>query len=377
MQNSLSKISSKLIGTISLLLFLTLVFLYFQPYYLPQNFSLFLGLIFAPFIIQSINNQPNDRFLLPTFLLGISLFFVKTNSLYYGFGVCLVLYLWESRHSKLNNLPLFLFVVLSFLVQQVLNNWSFPIRLQLSAWAGKAIGLLGYPISVSGNMIYLDGQPFSVDPACMGLKMMVTAQLLALVVFAYFERKDKLVFSFSKIAFGLSAVIILTILANFIRLLALIIFKIMPDNPLHDIIGLVSLVVYALLPFYLGVQFSAKKANISKSTSIINGVNIESFLPQSYRIPVRYLITLFLAGLFGYQGIQSKQPIPVFAQPYPIEKFTDFQQSKTQDGMLKLVNDSTLIYIKPPVSFFQGSHCLLYTSPSPRDATLSRMPSSA
>ena len=25
----------------------------------------------------------------------------------------------------------------------------------------------------------------------------------------------------------------------------------------------------------------------------------------------------------------------------------------------------------------QGSHCLLYTSPSPRDATLSRMPSSA
>ena len=29
------------------------------------------------------------------------------------------------------------------------------------------------------------------------------------------------------------------------------------------------------------------------------------------------------------------------------------------------------------VSFFQSSACLLYTSPSPRDATLSRMPSSA
>ena len=26
---------------------------------------------------------------------------------------------------------------------------------------------------------------------------------------------------------------------------------------------------------------------------------------------------------------------------------------------------------------FNGNHCLLYTSPSPRDATLSRMPSSA
>ena len=29
------------------------------------------------------------------------------------------------------------------------------------------------------------------------------------------------------------------------------------------------------------------------------------------------------------------------------------------------------------VRFFQGYACLLYTSPSPRDATLSRMPSSA
>jgi len=154
MPNSFSKISSKLIGTITLLLLTALVFFYFQPYYLPQNFSLLLGLIFAPFIIQSINNQPNGRFLLPTLLLGSSLFFIKTNSLYYGFGVCFVLYIWESRQGRLNNLPLFLFVVISFLVQQVLNNWSFPIRLQLSAWAGKVIGLLGYPITVSGNCLY-------------------------------------------------------------------------------------------------------------------------------------------------------------------------------------------------------------------------------
>lgn len=369
MLNSLSKISSKLIITISCLLLTAAVFFYYQPYYLPRNFSLFLGFIFAPFIIRTVDNRPTNRFLFPALLLGLSLFFIKTNSLYYGFGVCLGLYIWESRQGKLNNLPLFLLVVVSFLVQQILNNWSFPIRLQLSAWVGEIIAMLGYPITVSGNMIYMDGQPFSVDPACMGLKMMVTAQLLALVIFAYFERKDKLVFSFSKIVFGLLSIILLTILANFIRLLALIIFKIMPENPLHDIIGLVSLAVYALVPFYFGVQFLTRRIGFNTSMTLnarktfLHRRLSENLFPRNYSNlsirhfeSVRYLPILLLGSLFFYQGHQSKQPIPIFNQPYPTEKFANFKHSKTQNGMLKLENDSTLVYIKPPVSFFQGSH---------------------
>ncbi len=350
-------------GTIILLLLSTLVFFYFQPFYLPRNFALFLGVIFAPFIIRSVNNQVTNRFLLPTLFLGLSLFFIKTNSLYYGFGVCLLLYIWESRQGRLNNLPLFLFGVLSFLVQQILNNWSFPIRLQLSALAGKAIGFLGYPITVTGNLIYLDGQPFSVDPACMGLKMMVTAQLLALVIFAYFERKNKYVFSFPSITFGLVTIIFLTILANFIRLLALIIFKIMPDNPLHDLIGLVSLMVYVLLPFYFGVQFLSKRSSFSRTWSSGKTISasylirrIQHILRLSHFENVRVVTIILLSSLFLYQGIQSKLPIPLFTQPYPTKKFVNFKQSTTKNGMLKLENDSTLVYIKPPVSFFQGSH---------------------
>ena len=40
-----------------------------------------------------------------------------------------------------------------------------------------------------------------------------------------------------------------------------------------------------------------------------------------------------------------------------------------------LVQGKYQIVIDPP--FIPGNDCLLYTSPSPRDATLSRMPSSA
>lgn len=42
--------------------------------------------------------------------------------------------------------------------------------------------------------------------------------------------------------------------------------------------------------------------------------------------------------------------------PYPIQKMVGFQQTQTKDGMLKLESETALIYIKPPVTFFQGSH---------------------
>ena len=39
--------------------------------------------------------------------------------------------------------------------------------------------------------------------------------------------------------------------------------------------------------------------------------------------------------------------------------------------------DPILLLMNPVVMKVMRNHCLLYTSPSPRDATLSRMPSSA
>ena len=58
------------------------------------------------------------------------------------------------------------------------------------------------------------------------------------------------------------------------------------------------------------------------------------------------------------------------------------QHLKNQLPPTQLVEKEPAVTISkdyPPAfqSIEQGMHCLLYTSPSPRDATLSRMPSSA
>ncbi len=324
-----------------------LLFIYFRPSYLPLNFSLFLGLLFAPFIIRKVEEEKSHRFFIPASLLGILLFFFPTNSLFYCFWLLVFLFLIEAGVGRLNNLPLFLGLVLSYICQQLLTNWSFPIRIQLSAWAGQLIATLGYNVQVTGNIIELDGIPFSVDPACMGLKMMITGQLLALVILAYFERKKQLTFRITEIGAYLLGVLALTVLANFIRILALVIFHIFPDHPLHELIGLFSLIVYTLLPFYYFIQYYTANRQAPRSPLRI-GSPLNLF-PKP-------IAPSFLIGLLLLHGIQAAQIHPSKQDPYPIESLQGFEQSLSDNGLLKLENDSTLIYIKPPVKFFQGNH---------------------
>lgn len=328
----------------SFLLLTTLLFVYFKPYYLVPNFSLFLGIIFIPIIFRPLNIAPDFRYLIAALCFSIFLLIIKTNTLLYFLWMSILLFLIESWKGRLNNLPIFLFLIISSFSQQILNNWSFPIRLKLSELAGTVISHLGYQTEVVGNIIHLNGIPFSVDPACMGLKMMVTAQLLALVILGYFEHKKKFTFSIFSIGISLLFIMALTILANFSRLLALVIFFIYPDNPMHDIIGIISLIFYVLLPFYFLISWVS---SVKKEPNLV-----DKFEDKSIQLPSK----IFLLSLLLFFGFRSQQAIETVIAPYPVEKIAGFEQTQTKNGMLKLENEVSLIYIKPPVKFYQGSH---------------------
>ena len=77
------------------------------------------------------------------------------------------------------------------------------------------------------------------------------------------------------------------------------------------------------------------------------------------------------------------------------EKYPDYTNQQIISALCKLANSDNPLFLKDKVIKFEefkdswegdskgrrgrgrGRGCLLYTSPSPRDATLSRMPSSA
>ena len=118
-------------------------------------------------------------------------------------------------------------------------------------------------------------------------------------------------------------------------------------------------------PFLIQVNNTSSGDSISQSWCIagdtILGPVLEDIFIDNITSDSIFSIVLKVENVCGVVTDEEE----VLVHPYPI---VDFGIS-TDEGCSPL-----------PISFFnntQGNACLLYTSPSPRDATLSRMPSSA
>ena len=101
----------------------------------------------------------------------------------------------------------------------------------------------------------------------------------------------------------------------------------------------------------------------------LNGVTLEDYwqdYPKAY-----YSITMpNFPNLFMLNGPNG--PVGNFSLIDIAE-----QQMQYIAQLIKLLLQGQVKYIHPKIDATNKYDCLLYTSPSPRDATLSRMPSSA
>jgi exosortase N len=337
-----------------------ILFLIFNYQNFLFYFSLILGLIVFPYVLSIQPPKGNYRFAIITGILGLTLAFFRNSSLYYFMSMFFTLFLIEKLFGKTNLLPALLILIISPVISSVVYVWSFPIRLALSDIAGKVLRAANFDIEIQGNIILMNGNQFSVDEACIGLNMVTTALVLGIVIMAYFEKKYQQTIRLIPTIPLFIAMLFLIVVANFVRLLTLIIFYILPENPLHDIVGLLSLVVYALVPFYFLVGFFFKK--IIGKTTLPSSTSTVIDETNSYQTNI-YTLNLFekmtLALLFSLQLYISPQflqtKIENTAAVHQIE-IKGFEKNVTDKGVLKFQNEEALLYIKPPVRFFEGSH---------------------
>lgn len=330
----------------------------FNQHNMPLQFSLVLGMMVMPYVAELEQERGGFQYAIAAALAGLALLFVRSNSLYYFSAIFLVLFIIEQYWGRLNRLPLLLAIVVSPVIGIVVYIWSFPIRLRLSEWAGKILQMVNMDIQVNGNVLILDGNTFSVDPACIGLNMVITSLVLGIVILAFFEKKYQNTLSFWKIIAFLGSILFFAIISNFIRLLTLIIFHILPKNPLHDVVGMVSLSVYVLLPFYFLVKFIFDKKNALISSEKQNGILVKNNIDENMLLGGRYKLMIIsgLCLLLVFNGRQFLyEPIDNIAAVNDIH-LDGFQKEITPNGVLKLQNEAALIYIKAPVRFYQGSH---------------------
>ncbi|WP_165823946.1 exosortase N [Pseudochryseolinea flava] len=272
-----------------------------------------------------------------------------------------ILTLVEFYVGRTHRLILFLLLAMSPFFNQVIGLLGFPIRILLSEWAGNLLATAGWDVHTDGNIIVMSDATFSVDQACMGLNMLAISMLMTVFMIAFHMRKFKKTISFTAVSSLFTLTFILNVASNFLRILILVVFKILPEHPLHELVGIVCLLLYILLPLYFITKWI-----ISKLGQPLTSSQPQMPLTTKQRM-VLYAVasSLFIVGIFVNlkrhdidnaisQATIHHDRIGVHSH------FRDIKMKHLDKNITKLSNNNVLLYLKPIPEFFTGDHSPLF-----------------
>ena len=131
--------------------------------------------------------------------------------------------------------------------------------------------------------------------------------------------------------------------------LALVHFKIVPHTVGHDVVGLLALVVYGLVPMFFLIR---KTTHYDWFFSRTTDCQIRSHPQRIWQSVVRGIFIILLAkGLF----LIIKKPNATTTEPTQMT-LIGFQKTILPNGICQFSNDSFLIYVKPLNSFYTTEH---------------------
>ncbi|GAB2561011.1 exosortase N [Spirosoma aerophilum] len=237
--------------------------------------------------------------------------------------------------------------------------FTFPIRLQLSSWAGSLLRLAGLDVQTEGNVLIRNGVEMAVDPACMGLQLTGLSLLIGLFFLIWQERQVKKVvpfgwvIAFAAVAFGL------TIVCNLFRIILLVALGAMPNTWAHEWIGLVCVAAYAWLPIWT----LSKRLVSSVGWALPKRTNTFTYYSWArYKAPV-WGLGFFLVGV-GVM-IMASRPVEPPADPCRTIRNTPTGWSAygagcpckpLANGLVQLSKPGVLIYLKPQYDWFSADH---------------------
>lgn len=317
--------------------------------YLVFEFQTLLALVLAPLAFKPrYPNHYRTRYFIVSAILLI-LYYLCNVKIFYLFGVgTALLALFESQYGQFNELPLLFLALISPALNYAINIFTFPIRLQFSAWSGKILQFVGVPVQVAGNFFEWTAanQPpfsFSVDTACIGLNMMNTGFTAVGLWLGFSESRFKKRLPIHGIFIIFLITIFLLLITNLLRITLLVYFKSMPNTWSHEWIGLSCLVMYVFLPLSFLIPFAYRKIGIS-----INNWTQHESKPNT-KFWDMGLIGMILGANFWTVPIQPDLKTKRLI-------LNDLKKEIVEDKVVKFTNDSILIYIKPIAKFWGSDH---------------------
>jgi exosortase N len=310
--------------------------------------NVLVGLCLFPFaLFIDGKTRVNYVYLAPLAIFAV-LSYQYDIKIFYFFGLAFyVLFILEFFIGRVNTLILFLVAVASPVFTQISVILSFPIRLVLSDWACTLLSLVGLDIRADGNMILLSGYSFTVDEACMGLSMLAISLLMGIFIIVHHYKLTGHKLSFLYLLLFFSIVFCLNIITNLLRIMLLVLFRILPENAMHEVVGILCLVFYTMIPLYfLGRWIIRWKGTLLPGRE----QTIKTVSKRSLLMLLLVAMAVTVTG-FSIDAVRTDSEAEHARVSMP-----NMVLAEIDGGITKLTNNELLIYVKPIPEFFTGEH---------------------
>jgi exosortase N len=326
------------------------------PFIFPSSFLLgsnvIVGLCLFPFTLFVEGKQRINYFhLILTIVFGALALIYSVRMFYFLTLAFYALLVIELHWGKLNPIILFLLVLMSPVFHQVSVILGFPIRLLLSEWAGAILVFGGLDVVVEGNQMVREGMTFAVDEACMGLNMLAISLMMGVLILNYFYRTTKQKVSLPDLILFFSAIFIQNLVCNLLRIITLVTFKVAPENPLHEIIGILCLVSYVIIPaYFLARRIMTRFGTSFEEAPAVAPINLGRRISLSCLV-IGVIFVGFEVSIKRTIASHHDSVVTVSTFPGSHSRRTDMP-----DGVTKIESDQCLLYIKHIPEFFSGEH---------------------
>lgn len=318
------------------------------PWSFISRMNVMVGFFLFPFVIFFSGKQRFNylyfvlmgMFALLTMVYNVRMFYFFLLAFY-------ILFFIEFAVGKIDELILVLIVLMSPFFQQVAVIMGFSFRLKLSEWAGQLLSFAGMPVHVEGNsMTMMDNLVFTVDEACTGLSMLAISLLIGLFLIAYQYRTTNMKLPFLVLLSFFGFTFILNVIGNLLRIIFLVLFRVTPEDPLHQLGGLISLIMYVVIPVIFISRWMINRFGIplNKNAIKVDAGNWKKAL----------LIVLSMCVLAS--GFHLRQKRKIDEVEHTSFKIKGLEPEEIKGGITKFADDEVLVYVKPIPEFFSGEH---------------------
>jgi len=305
------------------------------------------GLMLLPFAMTPIGARRNNWTMMVLVLLFSALAYTFHVRAFYYFSVMFFLiWIMELTLGRLSPVVFFLIVFMSPVFVQVVTILGFPIRLALTSISGQLLHAIGLDVQVAGNVIVLGNDSFAVEEACMGLHMLAFSMLMAVFILAFHMRTRKLSVNLLPMAGYFLMAFCLNLGTNITRILILVFFRIGSTDPMHEIVGMVCLVVYVMVPLHLTSGLFLRRFGKPVSP-------VDSGVPLT-RISVAMVLAMCVVHLVVAWRVSEARSEEV--SQFINVQFDGHPGEPLVDGIRKFTERDVLVYVKPIPEFFSGEH---------------------